>query len=138
MSHQASSSLPSPPVITRAGRVVTTPSLYANKSSVAKKPAAPTHPAEEAAKANERKTKKRAFEEVEEVEESSGEESSGDEYYSVILPEDPDHGCMIMDDLSDSESSEDTVRYCAVCNCSGPAGLMCDAPGCEDSNCVYE
>lgn len=73
---------------------------------------------------------------MEEVEESSGEESSGEEYDSMFLPKDPDHGHMIMDNSSDSKSSEDTVGYCTVSDCSGPAGLMCDAPGCEDSNCI--
>ena len=54
----------------------------------------------------------------------------------MFLPKDPDHGHMIMDNSSDSKSSEDTVGYCTVSDCSGPAGLMCDAPGCEDSNCI--
>ena len=152
MSRQASSSPPSLPVITRAGRVVTSPRLYANEASVAEKNAASSKSAEEAAEVDERKTKKRAFEEVEEAEEAEEAEdveeeeeeeeeddSSGDEFDQMLLLGAPDFGRVIMDDSSDgSESSGDTVGYCPICDRAGPAGLMCNASGCEDSNGVYQ
>ena len=38
----------------------------------------------------------------------------------------------------DCSSSMSTVGYCCACDRPGPRGLMCNADGCEDSNCIYE
>ena len=40
------------------------------------------------------------------------------------------------DDCSSSVST--LVGYCYACDRPGPQGLMCNADGCEDGNCMYE
>ena len=74
----------------------------------------------------------------EELKESEGEsDSDEDEESTVHLPNLPSYGSPYYGDSSDDPSLS-SARYCCVCDCPGPKGRLCNADGCEDSNCIYE
>ena len=58
---------------------------------------------------------------------------AGNEWNQIFFPEDPDFG-----DYNLSDSSVETIGVCYACDSNGSRGLMCDAPGCEDGNCIYK
>ena len=135
MSDRASSSkTPPSPYVTRSGRVVKSPSLLLDdQSSFTDKPAESKKRVTRVMKFEERKNQKRM--EVE-LKESEGEsDSDEEEELSDHRPRLPGNGSY---GSSSDDSSLSSFGYCQLCDCPGPKGLLCNAGGCEDSNCIYE